>query len=68
MDDYLLFIAESSQKMKKNKNKKMKTFWVEEKVYFSDEAQISGKLKVQFAECSLEILKILVFQFSGTSE
>lgn len=68
LDDYLLFIAESSQKMKKNKNKKMKTFWVEEKVYFSDEAQISGKLKVQFAECSLEILKILVFQFSGTSE
>ena len=46
----------------------MKTFWVEEKVYFSDGAQISGKLKVQFVECSLEILKILVFQFSGTSE
>ena len=54
--------------MKKTKTKKMKTFWVEEKVYLSDGAQISGKPKVQFAECSLEILKILVFQFSGTSE
>lgn len=41
LDDYLLFIAESSQKMKKKKIKKMKTFWVEEKVYFSGGAQIS---------------------------
>lgn len=61
LGDYLLFIAKSSQKMKKNK--KMKTFCVEEKVYFSDRAQISGKLKVQFAECSLEILKIWCFNF-----